>query len=56
VYRTKYASYGSVGIHKALLVSKGFSQFEGIGYNEKISPITKMNFIYLVLSLSTSHK
>jgi hypothetical protein len=33
VYRTKYASDGSVERHKARLVAKGFSQVEGIDYN-----------------------
>jgi hypothetical protein len=56
VYRTKYASYGSVEIHKARSISKGFSQVEGIEYNETFAPISKMNSILLVLSLATSHK
>jgi hypothetical protein len=56
VYRTKYASDGSVERHKAQLVSKGFSQVEGIDYNETFSPIAKMNSICLVLSLAASHK
>jgi hypothetical protein len=56
VYRTKYASDGSVERHKAWLVSKGFSQVEGIDYNETFSPIAKMNSIYLVLALVASHK
>jgi hypothetical protein len=56
VYRTKYASDGSVERHKAQLVSKGFSQVEGIDYNETFSPIAKMNSIHLVLSLVASHK
>jgi hypothetical protein len=34
VYRTNYASDGSVEIHKARLVAKGFSQVERIDYNE----------------------
>jgi hypothetical protein len=33
VYRKNYALDGSVEIHKAHLVSKGFSQVEGIEYN-----------------------
>ena len=55
VYRTKYASYGSVEIIKARLVAKGFSQVEGIDYNETFAPIAKMNSICLVLSLTTLH-
>jgi hypothetical protein len=56
VYITKYASNGSVERRKAQLVSKGFSQVEGIDYNETFSPITKMKSICLVLSLTASYK
>jgi hypothetical protein len=56
VYRTKYASDGSVERHKARLVAKGFSQVEGIDYNETFAPVAKMNSICLVLSLVASHK
>jgi hypothetical protein len=56
VYRTKYASDGSVERHKDQLVSKGFSQVEGISYNETFSPVAKTNSICLFLALATSHK
>jgi hypothetical protein len=56
VYITKYASDGSVERHKARLVSKGFSQVEGIDYNETFAPVAKMNSICLVLALAASHK
>ena len=55
VYRTKYASYGSVERLKARLVAKGFSQVEGIDYNETFAPVEKMNSIHLVLSLADLH-
>jgi hypothetical protein len=56
VYRTKYASYGSVERHKACLVAKGFYQVAGIDYHETFAPIAKMNCICLVLALAASHK
>jgi hypothetical protein len=56
VYRNKYALDGSVERHKARLVSKGFSQVEGIDYNETFAPVPKMNSIHLVLTLLASHK
>ena len=52
VYKTKYASNGSVERLKARLVAKGFSQVEAIDYN---APVAKMNSICLVLSLATLH-
>ena len=56
VYRTKYALDGSVQILKARLVSKFFSQVEGIDCNETISPVAKMNSIRFVLFLEALHK
>jgi hypothetical protein len=56
VYRTKHAPDGSVERQKAWLVSKGFFLVEGIEYIETFSFVSKMNFIHLVLSLSSSHK
>jgi hypothetical protein len=56
VYKTNYGSDGSVERYKAWLVSKGFSQVEGIDYNENFSLVSKMNSIYLVLALDSSHR
>jgi hypothetical protein len=56
VYKTKYSSNGSVERLEARLIAKGFSQVEGIDYNETFSPIKTMNLIFLVLVIVTSHK
>ena len=55
LYKTNYALDGSVERLKARLVSKGFSQVEGIDYNETFAPIAKMNSIRLILSLAALH-
>ena len=36
-------------------IAKGFSQVEGIDYNETFAPVEKMNSIRLVLSLAALH-
>jgi hypothetical protein len=54
VYRTKYASDGSVERHKVRLIAKGFSQVEGINYNETFATVAKMNSIRLLLALVAS--
>jgi hypothetical protein len=56
VYRTKYATDGTIDKYKARLVAKGFSQVEGIDYSETFAPVAKMNSIRLVLSLVASRK
>ena len=55
VYRTKYASDGSVERLKARLVANGFSQVEVIDSNEIFAHVAKMNSIHLVLSLAALH-
>ena len=55
VYKTKYASYGIVERLKERFVSKGFSQVEGIDYNETFALVAKMNSICLVISLASLH-
>ena len=55
VYKNKYASDGSIERLKERLVTKGFSQVEGIDYNETFAPVAKMNSIHLVISLAALH-
>ena len=40
--------------YKVILVAKGFSQFQGIDYNETFAPLEKMDSIWLVLAIAAS--
>ena len=55
VYITKYASNVIVERLKGRLVSKCFSQVEGIDYNRAFVSVAKMNSIWLFLSLAALH-
>jgi len=52
LYKVKQAADGSVEKHKARFVARGFSQVEGINYDETFSPIARYSSIKLMLALS----
>ena len=54
-YRTKVADYGSDIKYKARLVSKGFSQVQGVDYTKTFAPIANMDSIRLVLAILASN-
>ena len=56
VYWTKFTFHGVFKNHKAHLVNKCFSRQEGIGYTKAFSPVSKMNLVWLILSLATSFR
>ena len=41
LYKVKQDAYGSVEKHKAIFVAHGFSQVEGIDYDETFSPVAR---------------
>ena len=54
VFKTKFFSYGSPLKYKEILVAKGFSQVQGISYNETFAPVEYMDSIRLVLAILAS--
>jgi hypothetical protein len=52
IYKVKKAADGSVEKYKARFVAQGFSQIEGIDYEEKISPVAWYSSIRSIFALS----
>ena len=53
IYKVKNAVDKSVEKYKASFMAKGFSQKEGIDYEETFSPIAKYSSIWTIISLAT---
>ena len=51
VYRTKVDFNGSDSKCKASLISKFFSQFQGVDYTETIAPVARMDSIGIISSI-----
>jgi hypothetical protein len=51
LYNTNHVLYGSIDNFKARFMERGFSQKEGVDYEETFSPITRYTSIRVVISL-----
>jgi hypothetical protein len=53
LYKTKIAADGSVEKHKARFVARGFSQIEGVDYDEAFAPIARYTSIRTIIAIAT---
>jgi hypothetical protein len=53
-YKIKHATDGSVEKYKARFVARGFSQVEGIDYEETFAPVARYTSICTIISLAAS--
>ena len=51
LYKIKHAADGSIEKFKACFVARGFSQVEGVDYDETFAPVTRFFLIKAVISV-----
>jgi hypothetical protein len=54
IYNIKHAVDGSVEKYKVRFVARGFSQVEGIDYEETFAPVSRYTSIRTIISLAAS--
>jgi hypothetical protein len=54
IYKIKHATDGSIEKYKERFVSKGFSQVEGVDYDETFSPVARYTSIHSIIAIATS--
>ena len=56
IYKIKHVVDGSIEKYKAIFVARGFSQKEGIDYDETFSPVARYTSIKSIMALSSMMK
>jgi hypothetical protein len=52
IYKLKHAADGSIEMYKALFVARGFSQVEGVDYDDTFTPVARYTSIRVVISIA----
>ena len=53
IYKIKHAANGSIEKYQARFVARGFSQKEGIDYEETFAPVARYTSIRAIMALAT---
>ena len=53
IYKIKHSADGSIEKYKARFVARGFSQKEGIDYDETFAPVARYTSIRSIISLAS---
>jgi hypothetical protein len=56
IYKIKHAVDGSIEKHKARFVARGFSQKEGIDYEETFSLVSRYTSIRTIIAIAAKMK
>jgi hypothetical protein len=54
IYKIKHAADGSIEKYKARFVAKGFSQVEGVDYDDTFAPVARYSSIHTIIALTAS--
>ena len=49
MYKIKYRSDGGIECYQARIVAKGYTQIEGLDYNETFAPVAKLVNVHCLL-------